>query len=637
MSEQENPIILHCIYCNHEHPELDGDALYEHIEQNLDDLNRRFRERRALNEEHHTIIDCPMWPGCRHRPLTSLEGDGHAISWTYVEIAYDTMGDHKEFISCELCGTRHVILTGQFLEIHIRDCHSLVFEIPMVAHPSPSELTELPPSTMSGSDPMEPEAAEESQVDVSEADVVEAEDARAQGSAEEAAAEAEYDSEEEEPEDLPHDLGPFRTSLEQALSNNILTVENFAQVICTICRDHRVPVKHLPRLNFYNALRARLAPLLDQLMYNPRVHNNNRVTAQYATRRIQGTTIGEAILENKVRPIQVLCDLGFRINVIMHSNLTVLGAAILRQQSKIAQYLLNPEFKEKYGVDPFRPVTLDTRFADSTTPIALCVNRYEYGVLKTILSYETPPNVMRTEDVNQLFRSQLWNRLSHIVHDQYFRDAIFAARNAPISPIHCAVVNPDLFVLRNLVWVRADHPNILPDLADHINAENNTIIQNATPLLLALHRQNAEALTILLKTPGIDPSRPNSRMLTPLYYAARIANLELARILIEYRADPRVVTAMGTPLHALVHTYREAKERRMAENPQEWAFLKEKLAQLQLLFLESGVDPDARPDGADAMGRTAGEEAELVEYWEFSNVLVAFRNAAAAPAPAAVA
>ncbi|KAL3251532.1 hypothetical protein ABHI18_010593 [Aspergillus niger] len=627
MSEQENPIILHCIYCNHEHPELDGDALYEHIEQNLDDLNRRFRERRALNEEHHTIIDCPMWPGCRHRPLTSLEGDGHAISWTYVEIAYDTMGDHKEFISCELCGTRHVILTGQFLEIHIRDCHSLVFEIPMVAHPSPSELTELPPSTMSGSDPMEPEAAEESQVDVSEADVVEAEGARAQGSAEEAAAEAEYDSEDEEPEDLPHDLELFRRSLEHALLNNVLTVKNFAQVICTICRDHRVPVKHLPRLNFYNALRARLAPLLDQLMYNPRAHNNN-----------QGTTIGEAIFKNKVRPIQVLCDLGFRINDIMHSNLTLLGAAILRQQSKIAQYLLNPEFKEKYGVDPFRPVTLDTRFADGITPISLCVNRYEHKVLKTILSYGTPPNVMRTEDVNQLFRSQLWTHVSPIVHDQYFRNAIFAARDPPISPIHCAVVNSDLLVLRNLVWVRADQPNILPNLAYHINAENNVIIPNATPLLVALHRQNAVALTILLRTPGIDPSRPNSRTLTPLYYAARIANLELARILIEHRADPRVVTAMGTPLHALVHTYREAKERRMAwENPQEWALLKEKLAQLQLLFLGSGVDPDARPDGADAMGRTAGEEAELVEYWEFSNVLVAFRNAAAAPAPAAVA
>ncbi|GAQ35712.1 hypothetical protein AtubIFM55763_004556 [Aspergillus tubingensis] len=637
MSHQGNPVNPHCIFCNQGHPEPAGDAIYEHIEQHLDDLNRRFREKRADNEENSTIIDCQDWPGCRHRPLTSVEGDAHAFHWVFVEMARLKRQDpDEEYISCDLCGTRHPTLAREDLENHIRDFHNLLFNNPMVAHPSPSELSELPPSAMTGSEAMELDAAEEDQDGDFEIDDDETEEVRAQGSREEVAAEAQYDSEEEEPKDLPHDLRPVIRSLEQALSNNIMNINNFLQVICNICRDHRFPVEHLPQLEIHNALRARLAPLVHQLMYIPGVSPPLRVSPHHISLRLRGSTIGEALLAKKVRPIRVLCDLGFPINVVMESNLTVLGAAILLRHNKLAQYLLNPEIKEKYGVDPFAGVTTDNRYGNGFTPIALCVWRREHNTLRTILSYETPPHVMRTEEVNRLFRSQTWANISRTLGDPYFRDAIFAPRNPPISPIHSAAVNSDTEVLRRLVQYESCRGGRIPNLSSYINSESSAIAANTTPLLVAMHYRNEDATYDLLASPDIDLSKQTSRMVTPLYYAARVVNIELVQALIDQGADPKQVTGLGTPIHALVHNYKDAKADEVdLRNPRAFETRKQQIGELLNLFLDEGVDPNVRATAGTQGPRTAIEEAESVGFWEFLEVIMARSTAAAAAAGAA--
>ncbi|PWY84320.1 ankyrin [Aspergillus eucalypticola CBS 122712] len=637
MSQQGNPIIPHCIFCNQGHPEPAGDAIYEHIEQHLDDLNRRFREKRADNEENSTIIDCEEWPGCRHRPLTSIEGDAHAIHWAFVDVArFKRQDPDEEHTSCDLCGTRHATLAREDLENHIRDFHNLLFNNPMVAHPSPSELSELPPSPTTGSEPMEFDAAEEAQEGESETDDVETEEVRAQGSREEAAAEAQYDSEEEEPKDLPHDLRPVIRSLEQALSDNIMTIKNFLQVICDICRDHRFPIEHLPQLEIHNALRVRLAPLVHELYYIPGVSNNLRVTPQHIVWRFSVTTIGEALRAKKVRPIRVLCDLGFRINDIMESNITVLGAAILLRHNKLAQYLLNPEFKERYGVDPFARVTTDNRYSNGITPIALCVWRGEYNTLRTILSYETPPYVMRTEEVNGLFRSQKWEHIKKALRDPCFGGAIFAPRYPPISPIHSAVVNRDTEVLQRLVRPGRRRGRRMPNLSAYINSESSTIVQDSTPLLLAMHYLNEQAVNELLASPYIDLSKQTSRMVTPLYYAARIVNIKLVQVLMDHSADPTQVTGLGTPIHALVHTYKDAKAAEEDwRNPPAFETLKQRIGELLHLFLDKGVDPNVRAAAGTQGPRTAIEEARSVGFLEFLEVIEARRTAAAAAAGAA--
>ncbi|BCR93093.1 ankyrin repeat domain-containing protein [Aspergillus luchuensis] len=638
MSQQGNPINPHCIFCNQGHPEPAGDAIYEHIEQHLDDLNRRFREKRADNEENSTIIDCEEWPGCRHRPLlTSVEGDVHAFHWAYVDIAsFKRQDPDEEHISCDLCGTRHATLAREDLESHIREFHNLLFNNPMVAHPSPSELSELPPSAMTGSEAMELDAAEEDQDGDFETDDVETEEVRAQGSREEAAAEAQYDSEEEEPKDLPHDLRPVIRSLEQALSNNIMNINNFLQVICNICRDHRFPVEHLPQLEIHNALRARLAPLVQELMYIPGVSPPLRVSPHHISLRLRGSTIGEALLAKKVRPIRVLCDLGYPINVIMESNVTVLGAAILLRHTKLAQYLLNPGIKEKYGVDPFASVTTDTRYGNGFTPIALCVWRREHNILRTILSYETPPHVMRTEEVNRIFRSQSWANISITLGDPYFRNAIFAPRNPPISPIHSAAVNGDTEVLRRLVQYERYRGNRIPNLSSYINSESSTIAADSTPLLVAMHYRNEYAVYDLLACPDIDLSKQTSRMVTPLYYAARVVNIKLVQALLDQGADPKRVTGLGTPIHALVHNYKDAKTNREdLRNPQTFETRKQQIGELLNLFLDRGVDPNVRATAGTPEPRTAIEEAESVGFWEFLEVILARGTAAAAAAGAA--
>ncbi|PYH31938.1 uncharacterized protein BO87DRAFT_441366 [Aspergillus neoniger CBS 115656] len=636
MTQQGNPINPHCIFCNQGHPEPAGDAIYEHIEQHLDDLNRRFREKRADNEEHSTIIDCEEWPGCRHRPLTSVEGDAHAFHWAFVDVArFKRQDPDEEHISCDLCGTRHPSLAREDLENHIRDFHNLLFNNPMVAHPSPSELSELPPSAMTGSEPMELDAAEEYQVDDFETDV-ETEEVRAQGSREEAAAEAQYDSEEEEPKDLPDDLRPVIRSLEQAHSDNIMTVGNFLQVICNICRDHRFPIEHLPQLEIHNALRDRLAPLVHLLVHKPGVSHSTGVFSQHISLRLSGTTIGKALLAKKVRPIRVLCDLGFNINDIMGSNITVLGAAILLRHNKVTQYLLNPEFKEKYGLDPFARVTTDTRYGNGFTPIALCVWKREYNILRTILSYETPPHVMRTEEVNRLFCSQKWANITKTLRDPYFRNAIFAPRNPPISLIHSAVANHYTEVLQRLVRPGRRRSPRVPNLSSYINSESSTIVADSTPLLVAMHYRNEQAVNELLASPDIDLSKQTSRMVTPLYYAARVVDIKLVQALMDHRADPKQVTGLGTPIHALVHTYKDAKaDKEDLKNPQAFETRKQRLGELLHLFLDKGVDPNVRATVGTQEPRTAIEEARSVGFLEFLEVIQARGTAAAAAAGAA--
>ncbi|RAH59668.1 ankyrin [Aspergillus piperis CBS 112811] len=585
MSQQGNPIIPHCIFCNQGHPEPAGDAIYEHIEQHLDDLNR--------------------------------QGDAHAIHWAFVDVARLKRQDpDEEHISCDLCGTRHATLAREDLENHIRDFHNLLFNNPMVAHPSPSELSELPPSAMTGSEAMELDAAEEDQDGDFETDDVETEEVRAQGSREEAAAEAQYDSEEEEPKDVPHDLRPVIRSLEQALSNNIMNINNFLQVICNICRDHRFPVEHLPQLEIHNALRARLAPLVQELMYIPGVSPPLRVSPHHISLRLRGSTIGEALLAKKVRPIRVLCDLGYPINVIMESNVTVLGAAILLRHTKLAQYLLNPGIKEKYGVDPFASVTTDTRYGNGFTPIALCVWRREHNTLRTILSYETPPHVMRTEEVNRIFRSQSWANISITLGDPYFRNAIFAPRSPPISPIHSAAVNGDTEVLRRLVQYERYRGSRIPNLSSYINSESSTIAADSTPLLVAMHYRNEYAVYDLA-CPDIDLSKQTSRMVTPLYYAARVVNIKLVQALLDQGADPKQVTGLGTPIHALVHNYKDAKaDREDLRNPRTFETRKQQIGELLNLFLDRGVDPNVR---ATAVHRDPGRLSRRLRAWGFGS------------------
>ncbi|OJI84783.1 hypothetical protein ASPTUDRAFT_119337 [Aspergillus tubingensis CBS 134.48] len=638
MSHQGNPVNPHCIFCNQGHPEPAGDAIYEHIEQHLDDLNRRFREKRADNEENSTIIDCQDWPGCRHRPLTSVEGDAHAFHWVFVEMARLKRQDpDEEYISCDLCGTRHSTLAREDLENHIRDFHNLLFNDPMVAHPSPSDLSELPPAAMTGSEAMELDAAEEDQDGDFEIDDDETEEVRAQGSREEAAAEAQYDSEEEVPKDLPHDLRPVIRSLEQALSDNIMTIQNFLQVICNICRDHRFPIEHLPQLEIHNALRARLAPLVHELVHIPGVSWDFRVSPRNVEERFGRTTIGKALLAKKVRPIRVLCDLGFNINDIMESNITVLGAAILLRHNKLAQYLLNPEFKEKYGVDPFARVTTDTRYGNGFTPTALCVWRHEHNTLETILSYETPPHVMRTEEVNMLFRSQTLENIRQVLRDPYFREAMFAPRNPPISPVHSAVANTHIEVLQLLVRTGRRRSRLVPrNLASYINSESSTIVQYATPLLVAMHLRNDQAVNELLACPHIDLSKQTSRMVTPLYYAARILNINLVQYLMNNGVDPKRATGLGTPIHALVHIYKDAKEAEEdLRDPRAFEAIKQRIYELLHLFLDRGVDPNVRATAGKQGPRTAIEEAESVGFWEFLEVIMARSTAADAAAAAA--
>ncbi|GKZ36260.1 hypothetical protein AbraIFM66950_007257 [Aspergillus brasiliensis] len=625
MSQQENPIVPYCIFCNEHHPEPAGNALYQHIDDHLEDLKTRFKERRALNETNQTIIDCWRCSGGRHRPLTSPdEEDAHAIHFIMLEVAHAKWPGDPVNVPCDFCGTEHARLIEDDLEEHIRLCYNLTFETPMDAQPSPSDLSELPPSS-----PMESHA-EGSQA-VGSGDI----DTEMEEMAPEEAADIEYGSEEEDYNVLPDDLEPFYASLHQALQSRATNLRNFAQIICNICRRHRVPIARLPELDIHNTLRTTLAPLLARSMFRPPFDDIGTVTPRMVWSQLRGSSMGEALLHNKVRPIQVLCDLGFPINGLMDNSLTVLGAALMLGHIRIVRYLLHPEFQQKYGVDPFRSVCYDNGWwASKTTPISVCVRESHHESLKTILSYETPPHVMRTEEVNRLFLTQRSERLIALFREPYFMNALFIApRDSPISPVHCAILNSDRAVLAYFLRNRTISNPAIPNLRYYLNLETSDIIENATPLLVAIHRGNADALANLLAHPEVDPTKSNSRSLTPLYYATRTANPILVRMLLQHNVRPRGITAVGTPLHALVEAYKDAKRRQMdVQDPQRFQNLKERLAEIQHLLLDKGVNPDATTGwaGPGLSNRSALQEAESVGYREFLEIVFMHRQAAAA-------
>ncbi len=129
--------------------------------------------------------------------------------------------------------------------------------------------------------------------------------------------------------------------------------------------------------------------------------------------------------------------------------------------------------------------------------------------------------------------------------DPNTRDAFYIG-----SPLHAAVVTGNLHVVVLLLQAKAN-PNVRGRVDGTTSAAY--VFRDITPLQLAV-QLNRRDLAELLLAHDADPNSTGSTDPRPLWFAAAFSDLAMAKTLVAYGADPRMLSAQSreTPLHAAV-------------------------------------------------------------------------------------